>query len=236
MRYTYLLSFLLLPLISSAKDKFYLQPIIGIGLGNINAGRVNGEYASKNILVPDFQLAIAYRHKKMQLSSGIGYMQTGREALSTYWISKGASTGQVWTYKRQELQRYNHILVPLTLGYSFKLSKEFSFIPAIGAGITYNTNVQYGTQKYAGENFDKYFERFSLWSIAEADLVYRLSPNVSVIAGTSTYYMLTNIVKGAYAKYMGFPPSIHVYALFFNVGIKYNLSYNQHFSTPVTIN
>jgi hypothetical protein len=225
---------------SFAQTAFYLKPTAGIGTSNsFVSGRPTQDGKSNNILAYNFHFDFSYRVNNFSINAGLGYMRTGREYQYVYAYIGAVSHPTTYHAEMNKLEHYNHFVIPLSVGYSIRLSEKLLILPAIGAEFSYNNSATYKISSttnnfsydeshiYAGKEFAWYFNKFSLWGFSQLNLECQIDDYETVTFGPDIHYMMTNIVKSNHTNINGIndlPNKLNNYAVFFSVGFKYRLS------------
>jgi hypothetical protein len=221
----------------------------GAGPANVHIGNMRNEppskhaSVSKNALGYHFQLGIGRQWGNIFVTTGVGYMHTGRNVTYNYWANAIESPGVHNMRQARKSEDYNHVTVPLDIGYNIWLSEKLSLIPSLGVMGSYNTSVRFRQtdhinmasvyhitlfdldHTYRGSGM-RPFQTFSLWGIAQADLAYSLDSRISILAGVSYYRMLTNMINPEGYPVHAFPKRMYNHLLSFNAGIRVSLTSN----------
>jgi len=131
-----------------AQNGFFLQPVIGGGVGNVHWTNVQPlPYNSHQSNIFSYQgtLEVGYRSRKWEFITGLGYFKTGYAGPDIFWTYSMPNTGCVigsedyYPSLGTSITYNPHIILPVKVGYQlFHLSKRLTFVPYIGAEIAYN--------------------------------------------------------------------------------------------------
>ena len=203
-----------------AQDGLFLQPTIGIGVGKVKYSE-DAPFPIKFTLIPSVQIGIGYQFSHVVLSTGLGYMQTGFAQKITYtdYVGNVVGTGYLNLH-------YNHLVVPVTVGYKLNGGKKFSVTPVIGTEITYNISGREVTSGYGpkqntkipNDQFKKGIEPISVFGLIQLNLDFLIADRLSIVCTPKFDYMVTNMLKDS--------PHIaqHCYTFLLNAGIKWSLA------------
>jgi len=206
---------------SFAQDGFFLQPIIGAGFTNMkhnddNDHMTSGDYA----FTFDGGVRAGYQAGKWRFNTGLGYLRTGTKIPITLTDALGNPIGT--SYIRY---RYSHLVLPITVGRTFSMTRKLSLTPSAGPEFSYNIS---STEKddfdgrvvhMSSSQFNGYYQRLSCFGLLEAALDYRVSPGLSLSLTPSFDYMLTNFAKTEDGA--PFTTKEHPYVLLLNAGVKW---------------
>ena len=165
-------------------------------------------------------LLAGYQIKKWKLETGLQYMVSGYRLERVYFGSlyndiQNSSTKQI----------YSHLMIPIQLSYAFPLYDNITVEPILGVAESFNigeTNItQYKDDrqslKTGNSAFNNRYNRFSLWGTAGFRFEYRIDPKLSILAGGTFQYMMTNFIQSTQLSYY---TSQHNYALLVNAGLR----------------
>lgn len=232
-----------------AQAQTYVQLYGGVGPSNVRVRDMHDGFqsknasTSKNALGYHIQLGIGRQWGNLFVTTGIGYMHTGRNVTYNYWANAIESPGTHNMRQARRSEDYSHVTIPLNIGYGIRLYEKLSLIPSIGILGSYNTSVRFRQTDrvnmanvyhialfdldytYKGSTM-RPFRPYSLWGSAQADVSYCLTSRISALVGISYYRMLTSIIdpKG-YPQHL-FPKSMYNSLLSFNAGIRVSLASN----------
>lgn len=190
---------------SFAQSRFYLSPNLGAGLGNASQDFYMTQLPGNKIrkvstLTYNVGLNAGYRFGRWRLETGLQYGISGFKNDDLLF----GSTFPDDTKLGSSIIRYKHLSIPLKVGYEVKLSEKLKFVPYIGMMASYNLGASSAntipgigneTHKWSREDFDYSNRRISIWGTAAARLEYTVSKRISIFAGPSAQYMLSNLLK-----------------------------------------
>lgn len=202
-----------------AQTGAYIKPHFGAGLSDFGGnpfGRTwaNGERDIAMTGGVELGLASNRWHK----SIGISILRIGSAGEIQY--KQGNTLTLIQNYK----VRFQHILMPLKLGYEFRINKV-SLIPELGVTPAYTLS---GTAKIKNlitnetitepiANFERDYRRFSLFGLVGINFVYHINKHLSLSFAPSYYLMVSNNIKGG--GFLNYGGSAHQYALTANAGV-----------------
>ena len=202
------------------QDGFFLQPVIGAGITNIKRVGAYNQTGNGNDISFDGGILAGYRAGRWIYSTGLVYLRTGTKLPITIVDGLGNPIGS-----SSIIYRFSHLMLPVTAGRSFRMSKRLSLTPSAGVGISYNISESEKNSLYnvtthmPASEFNNAYHQFGFFGLVQAELAYKVSKAVSITCAPSFDYMLTNMAK---------PPDFiqpnyvqHNYALLLNVGIRY---------------
>lgn len=223
--------------------QLYVQARGGTGPTNVRIHAADKEPRSNSAVSYFGELGIGRQWGNVLLNTGIGFLTTGRNVTYTYWINSPEKPGTHEIATARKAEYYEHITVPLNVGYTISLSERLSLVPAIGVEGSYNVSARLRQvdkinmanvyhirifdleHTYAGDGL-RPFNKYSLWCRAQLDLAYNLSPRISIVAGADYHRMLTNLIDAkGYHEHI-FPQSMYNYALLVNLGLRVSLGEN----------
>jgi hypothetical protein len=215
-----------------AQNGFYLSPSIGAGISNTKQDFFsldpNGSKIKRaNISGYSGSLNVGYKLSHWRFEAGIQYSTSGYKIDDLLFgysfpdtIGYGSSTTQ-----------YQHLAIPVKVGYEIRLGNNFKLIPFAGIITSYNlgatTNNDIpgeGKNSYTWtkERFDYNNHRISIWGTAALRAEYKLSNRISVFAGPSVQYMISNLLKSPYSNPV-YNASQRNYNINFDLGVNINL-------------
>ena len=179
---------------------FFLAPYAGVGYSGVKynyAFPVNTNF--KNITSLRGGVDAGIFIKNIRLSTGISYMTTGDEydAVIAYLsLPPQIDTVNVRT-------RYDHLLLPINIGYRIKLLKKLSVCPTVGASISWNmgattkaeSKLANRSNKGRIEDFTNIFHPVSVFANGSVVISYNVTQRIAIMLNPSYNYMLTNILK-----------------------------------------
>lgn len=204
-RMTMLLTAGILTMQANAQSGFYLSPAIGAGMSGVKQNyfsidQKNGfSPDSKVILSYNAQLGVGYRYKKWRLETGLQYLVTGYK-YEDIFLGIDFPTGPAGTTET----RYQHLAVPLRLGYSISLSDRLHLVPYAGIAASYNMGARTITDipgslksdyRWKSKDFKNQFNSISVWGNLALQLEYKTSDRISIFGGPSAQYMISNFLK-----------------------------------------
>ncbi len=181
--------------VAIAKDGFYRAASVGIGRGSQNV-QTPVQFWTDNYLT--FEPTSTW-----QASMDLGYrLHNWRFVAGVQYLADGYNADNLngWTNTHYVLQaRFEHVNIPVRLGYSINLSKKLALVPHIGASVGYNFNVKQ-VDKNGGEtkitrDTDADFERFgyhriSFLALGQLDVRYQVCDMMAITAGPRYNMML----------------------------------------------
>lgn len=222
------LLFLLLMITSAnvyAQNGWFLQPYAGFGNTKIR----NKYYWGIGVLEKTFTynggFNVGYQARNISVSAGLAYLRTGSEQQATF--PSGTPPYNVIGAEKYKFY-YSHILLPICESYNIKTGSKLAIIPVLGMAPAYNLSEWQASptkEKISREKFNNEYNNISLFGLAQISASFAISKYLSVFAGPSFSYMLTNMLRipaGALYK-----SSQHNYAALCNVGMQYNLSHKK---------
>ncbi len=237
MKHTHYIILLMIACALSAKGQTYVQSYAGIGPSNVQLHDMSGRY----ILGYQAHAGVGHQIGNLFINTGLGYMLTGRNATYDFWTYDLESPGVHNRRQARKTEQYEHVMVPLSIGYGIWLSEKLMLIPSLGVAGSYNVRVRFSqTDKinmsnvyhialfnlghtYEGSGM-RPFQKFSMWGQVQADLTYSLNSRVGIVAGISFYRMLTNMIDPTGYPEHAFPKRMYNHALLFNVGVRVRLA------------
>lgn len=226
-----LLALGMLALPAYAQNGLYLSYSAGAGMSNVKqnyfwVGNPNGHNpVTDAVFNYNLQLGVGYQYKKWRLETGLQYAVTGYKlsgiTLSSNFPNSGEGTSETF---------FNHLSVPLRLGYAIKLSDKLSLVPYAGIMVGYNFGARTITElpgepksdvRWASKDFKDRYQSVSVWGNLALHLEYKVSKRVALFGGPSVQYMISNFAK--VPSNAAFKASDRPYFLNMNVGAKMTL-------------
>lgn len=150
-----------------------------------------------DVLALGLDLKVGYRFKNnLQLSTGISYLRTGFTNNLAYIIPlNNLSISYYEEYK------FTHLLVPVELGYSFRLGHKFCLIPSVNIGVSHLLKGSYFSQtdNFYKEKFDaarlNSYNSFTFWAGAGLHLTYDVTERIGLTGGYQFNSMISDFWK-----------------------------------------
>lgn len=199
-----LLAFGMLSLPAYARDGLYFSYSAGAGISNVKQNYFivdqNGHSpATEGVFSYNLQLGLGYQYKKWRLETGLQYAVTGYK-LSGITLGSNYPNSSVGTSETL----FNHLSLPLRLGYTIKLSDRLSLVPYAGIMVGYNFGARTTTDlpgepqsdyRWQSEDFKDRYQSVSVWGNLALQLEYKVSNRVTLFGGPSAQYMISNFAK-----------------------------------------
>lgn len=214
------------------RNGLYLSPSLGAGISNVKQNYFsidqNGGYSpdAKSIFSYNAGLGIGYEYKNWRLETGLQYLLTGYRyeglVLGSNILNSESGTAET---------RYQHLSVPLRLGYSIKLGERFHFVPYAGITASYNMGARsidklpglpVADYRWKSENFKGQYKSISVWGNLALQLEYKTSDRISIFGGPSAQYMVSNFLKTPDNAI--FKASDRPYTIYMDLGVKIGLT------------
>ena len=230
-RMTTMLALGMLSFQASARNGFYISPSIGAGISSqkqkyFSPDQISYSPDTKNAFSYNAQLGIGYSYKKWRLETGLQYAVTGYKytdiILGINFPDMGEGTIET---------RYQHLSLPLRIGYTVGLSDKLSLAPYAGIIASYNLGARTVTKfspepksdyRWQSKDFKNYYNSSSLWGNLALRLEYKVNNRLSILGGPTVQYMISNFMKipdGAIYK-----ASERMFLVNMDFGVKYNLA------------
>lgn len=207
-----------------AQKGLYIKPYIGAGIADLGGNPFGRTWANgERDIAMTGGVELGFSPNKWHKSIGISILRIGSAGEIQY--KQGNTLTLIQNYK----VRFQHILMPLKLGYEFRVNK-LSLIPELGVAPAYTLS---GTAKIKNlitnetstesiANFERDYRRFSLFGLADINFVYHFNKHISLSFVPSYYLMVSNNTTygGSFLNYVGSP---HQYALTANAGVVFKL-------------
>jgi hypothetical protein len=217
---------------SFAQNGFYLSPSIGAGISNTKQDFFsldpNGSKIKRsNILSYNGSLNVGYKLNHWRFEAGIQYSISGYKMDDLVFGNNFPDT----TPQGSSEVQYQHLSIPLKVGYEIRLGNKFNLIPLAGIVTSYNLgatsiNNLFGegkkTYPWTKERFDYDNHRISIWGTAALRAEYKLSNRISIFAGPSVQYMISNLLKSPYSNPV-YNASQRNYTVNFDLGVNIKL-------------
>jgi hypothetical protein len=179
----------------------------------------SGSDSKSDIIGFGVDLRAGYRFKSnFQLCTGISYLKTGFTNNFDYILTNNTESGYYESYK------FTHLLVPVELGYAFRLGDKFSLIPSVNIGVSHLLSGTYFVQtdyvyekKFDTQQLNSYCS-FTIWAGAGLHLTYEVSDKIGLIAGNQFNSMVSDFWKIS-SSGLG---DQKMYILSGDIGIRYN--------------
>jgi hypothetical protein len=204
-RITMLLAAGMLTMQANAQSGFYLAPSIGAGMSGVKQNYFSIDHKngfspdSKAIFSYNARLGVGYNYKKWRLETGLQYSVTGYK-IEMIFLGIDFPSGPAGTTET----RYQHLSVPLRLGYSIRLSDRLHFVPYAGILASYNMGARTITEipgslksdyRWKSKDFKNQFNSIAVWGNLALQLEYKTSDRISIFGGPSAQYMISNFLK-----------------------------------------
>jgi len=212
--------------VSFAKDGFYRAASIGAG------GAWQNKKAPEVIFIDH---TVTYRPTTaMQASMDLGYnLHNWRFVAGVQYLADGYDVDNHYglTGKNYHVTaRFQHLNIPVRVGYTINLSKKLAVIPYVGASAGYNFNMRQ-VDKNSGETkvtrdtdeqFDFFgYNRISISAMGQLDVRYQLCDMMAITAGPRYNTMLGSMQKENPSKYITQPLVLTSATL--NIGVELTL-------------
>jgi|GEM_PF-1161580 len=214
---------------AAAQSELFLQPGAAIGTGEVIRKVYPGTTIHyDNATQTNYQIGIGYQTGKWRISTGVGYLRTGYQdnalfATNTSTGQYGIGYSQTPTYQYKTIYEFfHHVMVPLTVSYQVRLSNKFVLVPSIGAEGSYNMDEKVhisGQDEYTvpDKTFTSNYNSISVWAMTSLHAEYKLNERLSIFAGPSGQWMLTNFYKVPSGA--AYTATQHNYSYLFDAGI-----------------
>jgi hypothetical protein len=206
-----------------AQTGWFLQPMVGAGAGKA-VYKDSFRYPYKTSFVPTYsmRLNVGYQYSHIMLSAGAGVLRTGFAYLN-------------YNYSSHHFTDYffNHLIIPLSVGYKLSSSGRWSFMPVAGPEITYNYSARisainvsnepnYKTVKIPSYFFDNYYQKISLFGVLQTNFDYLVAPRLEFVLTPEFNWAITSqqIFQVSHPQF----PRQHDYCFLLNVGIKWQIA------------
>lgn len=207
----YILSILAAGLLSTTADAqngFYLTGGVGAGTTNVkqNYSYIDGSgnaITRSSLINYNAGIGVGYHYKNWRFQTGLQYLKTGYELNNLAFGSDFDPLLQVPPGTGSYRISYNHIGIPLQVGYTLAPARKLSLVPMLGVLASYNlgagsrisaTGLETNTT-WSKAMFDNRYNRISLWGTAKLQLEYKLTDRISITGGPSIQYMISNFAK-----------------------------------------
>jgi hypothetical protein len=233
----YLITFLAAGLLSAtaqAQNGFYISSSIGAGMAGVNRSHANpnnapGVLNQSGIVGLNAKGGLGYRYKNWRLETGIQYLSTGYQLNNLTFSSDFDPNKTLITGSGKYKITYGHIGIPVSVGYKLHLGEKLSLVPSLGVFASYNMGAstwtkEGGTERkntFSGDDFKKEYNSLSLWSTAALHFEYKLSDKISLFAGPSAQYMISNFYKEPTNSTI-FTAAQRNYNINIDLGVKFN--------------
>lgn len=230
----FLATAVLLAIPAFAQNGFYLSTTVGTGMSNVKQGYTfineNGSFVKQTgIMNYNAKIGVGYQFKNWRFQTGLQYGTSGYKLKGSLF---SADFDPITPYQQgaSEYQlTYNHIGIPVQVGYVILPERKLSIVPQIGIFTSYNLGahssmVSQGEQKehtWSKESFEGQYKRVSIWGTAAIQLEYKLSKRISLIGGPSVQYMINNFNYSPNPSF--FKSEQRNYAINFDLGVNIKL-------------
>ncbi len=218
-----MLAFGLLAHQASGRNGFYVSPSAGVGVSRLRLNYllpdgVKFDRRAENVLSYNATLGMGYNYKKWRLEMGLQYALTGYQVTC---LSPGFPDNTRTT------TRYEHLNIPLRLGYNIGLNNRLSFVPYAGIVVGYNIGARTITNYppapelehgWSADEFKNSYNRFYLSGSLALRLEYMINHRISIFSGPSAQYMLTRFMKMPSEM----KPSENIFMAHMDLGLKVN--------------
>ena len=168
-------------------------------------------------------LTLGYQYKNWRVQTGLQYIKSGYQLNNLLYGTDFDPGLSAEPFKGDYTISYNHIGIPLQVGYVIAPAKRISLVPYLGILTTYNTGASSvistsgneATTRWTKSDFENRYNRMSVWGTASLHLEYKLTQKVSLFGGPSLQYMLSGFDK-ATSKQRSFNLNL-------NLGVKVRL-------------
>jgi hypothetical protein len=164
----------------------------------------------------DFKIGYHFRNN-FQLSTGISWLKTGFSNRLDYALSPVE-------LEYYESYKFTQLLIPVELGYSFRLGDKFWIIPSINIGLSHPLSGSYFSQtdniyeeKFNTQRLNNY-NSFTFWAGTGVHLTYDVTERIGLTGGFQFNSMVSDFRKISVSG-MG---SQMMYVLGGDIGIRYN--------------
>ncbi|RYE11976.1 MAG: hypothetical protein EOP51_32360 [Sphingobacteriales bacterium] len=219
---------------SFAQNGFYLSPSVGIGMGNGDFSREDNSFnrvTHPATFVYHGKLIIGYEFNNWRLQTGIQYFNSKYKIKGALFSSDFDPTGNATSANSVIQNSYKHIGIPLQLGYVLGSDRKLSVVPYVGIIAAYNfrnftdqvsvSGAAIQKRKWEADVFNPNFNGMSIWGTAAVHLEYKLSKRISIIAGPSSQYMISNFRNNPSGTV--YQSTQHNYTLSLDAGVKIKL-------------
>lgn len=206
------------------QNGFFLQPLAGIGVGNIKTTHIPpGSFKYKFAPTYELQFGIGYQYKNLIVTGALGYKQSVYCAAITFTDGLGALLGT-----HDVRYGFNHISLPVTIGYRIKAGEHLWISPVAGVTATCNYSGRSIVSvsatgiptmgKTDNSQFKTYYKPISTWATMRINMDIAVNSRMALTLAPSFDYMVTGI-----NKYSSFNSKQHNYTIILNAGIKWYL-------------
>lgn len=215
-----------------SQNGFYLSPSVGAGISNTKqdffSTDPNGNTIKRgSTLSYSGNLNIGYKLNHWRLEAGIQYSTSGFKYDNLVFGNNFPDT----TSQGSVTIQYRHLAVPIKVGYEIRLGNKFNLVPFAGIITSYNlgatsvTDIRgeaKRTDSWTKEQFDYDHHRITIWGTAALRAEYKVSNRISVFAGPSVQYMISNLLKSPYSN-PAYDAAQRNYTINFDLGVNINL-------------
>ncbi|WP_118974154.1 outer membrane beta-barrel protein [Taibaiella koreensis] len=231
----YLLFALLISTTVFAREDIYVSLSGGLGRANADSryfGPANEDKDQSTIAHRNLKVVAGYQTGHWRFQMGVQSFNSG------YQLKALVTAGDIEPDKpaaaepAQYRLSYRHVALPLEVAYEIPLGHRLRLAPAAGLLTTYNTEAsvrltkENGTDLFhetlSGPDFDKQYNRISLWGTAAFYIEYRLNDKFSFFGGPSARYMISNLEKRS-DNTISFTGAQRSYCASFDIGASLSL-------------
>jgi hypothetical protein len=212
---------------SFAQNGFYLAPSVGAGIGNAHQDFFASQFGVKSlphtILTYSAGINFGYKRGHWRLETGAQYSISGYKYTGLFLdtLKLGNST-----------TRYKHVSIPVNVGYEVRVANKLKVVPYLGITGSYNLGastannipgISESSYTWSRENYDYSHRRLSVWANAACHVEYNCTKKLSLFAGPSVQYMITNLLKDPASTPSPYNASQRNYNIHFDIGVMVNL-------------
>ncbi len=220
---------------SYAQNGFYLTASAGAGMSGAkriyyNPNNAPGALKQSDIMNYHATMGVGYRYKHWRIETGLQYLTSGYQLNNLILGSDFDPNKTIITGTGNYRITYNHIGIPLQLGYAFPLSHKLNVVPSLGMLASYNLGAKHRLKvedvawntNMPGDDFKKEYNTLSIWGDAGLKLEYKLSHKIGLFAGPSLQYMISSFYKKP-TNNMVFTASQRNYSINMDLGLSVTL-------------
>jgi hypothetical protein len=197
-----------------ANAQFFLNPSIGIGRAGTNTNNFSTPFIASKTTSYHALMGLGKKLNRIHLTSGFGYFKTGYCFKDLTVATTVLETVDYYLF-------FEHLYVPVTVGYEFALGSWFAVVPELGADVSYNfgehskmvyedRTVKSGLRSLSGRH------RVSVFVDCGINMLFKLKGKTSFTLKPSVKYMATNFLIS--------PVTEHNYAFFLSAGVRLSSS------------
>ena len=202
---------IILSTIVYAQKGFYIKPVIGVGISDIDYGRkYRDAYKPDDVsgLAYKIMIMTGYQFSRWKLETGLGYLSVKNGYNNLIFIDP--YTGAMPTTTAYADVRYvsSYLIIPVQVAYSAPINKKFDVQPQLGLSLNYNFNTKAsgsefemsGKKKLDYETINLKYKTTELVGNAGIMLNYKLTKKMAISAGPSLIYFIANTENMAIYK------------------------------------